>query len=156
MIENRKPTFDAKAIAEECKTRDWVEVMEEFGCSRATVSNACQLYGVPMVGKNMLKARLVKKFIEDNPGCGIADVAAATGVTQQTIYRYCDTYGFEPPVKRPKTVARSTFEILKQMIDGHRDVDIAQEFFVSRQRVNQIRVEAERAGILEKSEANNG
>lgn len=148
---NRVPTFDSKAIAEACKEKSWQDVQADFGCSRATVSNACHVYGVPQYSKARSKAQLLGSYLTENPTATLREVSVLLDMSTITIRKYCQKYGFAaPPLGEKRVASQSTFEVVAHLMRGMNQADIAGELFMSRQRVQQIHKAAEAAGILPK------
>lgn len=148
---NRLPTFDSKAIAEACKEKSWVEVQAEFNCSRSTVSNACLLYNVMPFSSIRNRAQKLGDYIKANPTADLSQVATAVNMASVSVRSYCRKYGFpEPPAPKKRTLSPSTFEILAHLMKGVNQATIADELFISRQRVQQVHKAAETAGILPK------
>lgn len=140
--------FDSKKIAKACVKATVEDVRNKFGCSVATVYNACREHGVVPFGGSERKPEIVRKYIEANPEATIVDVAAALSIHSDTIKRYCEKYGFTPALPSSR-VSLSTFEILHKLLTGHSQSNISRDFSVSRQWVHQVQVAAKQAGIFQ-------
>jgi hypothetical protein len=144
-----KAIYDSQEIAEFCKTHSPQEAERHFKCSRSTVSNACRAYDVtPMSRPNQKRKEM-------------ADWAKETGAT---IEHFCKQWKcsrsrasyiyreFDIPIKYDRTpstmVAPTQFEVLALLLQGHRQCEIADTLFVSRQRVEQIQRLAEKHRLL--------
>ena len=81
---------------------------------------------------------------------GVSAAARQFAVSMQTVRNACREHGVV--VDRANNVkpiaAATTFVILKQLLDGVRQADIAKQFKVSRQRVSEIKVAAVAAGFV--------
>ena len=73
---------------------------------------------------------------------GTLEIAEKLGVSRAYVYQTLAREGI--PSKKPNGRA---FCILRRLLDGDRGIDIASEYGISRQRVNQVKVEAEKAGF---------
>lgn len=78
---------------------------------------------------------------------GIAEAAKQFDVSYSSAYGVCRTAGVKLPRRVNATASLSTYGILKKLLDGQRQADIARDFNVSRQRVEQIQRKAEEAGF---------
>lgn len=141
--------YDSKAIADYCREHSPQEAERHFGCSRSTVSNACRVYDVTPISRPNQKRQ------------EMADWAKAN---EATIEQFCKKWKcsrnrasyiyreFDIPIKYdrlPSTmVAPTQFEVLSLLLQGHRQCEIADALYISRQRVEQIQRLAEKHRLL--------
>lgn len=59
----------------------------------------------------------------------------------------CIEHGVKPFREPPNRVSANSFSILKRLLDGARQVDLARELNITKQRVGQIATNAKRAGF---------
>lgn len=145
---NRGPTHDAEAIAKACLSETVEDVAKRFGCSETLVRKHCKLHGVNFVTRSMKEREAIAIWVRDNKAT-VDDAVKHFQTSRRRVKRILLENGVVARDKEFVTpVPRSNFEILACMMQGSRDTDIANEFCVSKQRVEQIRRAAERAGII--------
>lgn len=76
----------------------------------------------------------------------IAEIAATEHVNVATVQMACRNAGIEI-LKRQGPKAHRAMEILAGLLRGERETDVAARLGITRQRVNQVAIEARKAGI---------
>ena len=146
----RTSTFDAKELAERCKNSTPEDTAKEFGCSLSTVINACRVHGVQVITKASADRKKIAAWVGENDAT-IADAVRHFGCSRNRIGQACKDHGVSPR-KEESTFnppsPRSNFEILAMLMQNYIPSDIAREMAVSRQRVDQIKANAEAVGLL--------
>jgi len=85
-------------------------------------------------------------------GESVKNIVIKTGLKSNSIYYIAKSYGIEININQNKSPIRA-FKILKALIDDYPRLtltEIAKSFGISYQRVQQIKNEAEEAGLLDK------
>ncbi len=77
----------------------------------------------------------------------LARAAKHYNVSVHLVYSACREHEVDIPKLNQNTYPK-TFQILKCLLDGEKQTDIAAKFKVKQQRISQIKKEAEQAGIL--------
>lgn len=146
----RGPKFDAAEIAKYCCGKTVDDAVLAFGCSRATVINACSAHGVDLTSKAAETRGKIAQWVKDN-NASVPEAASKFGTSRKRVGYACKEHGVTPRLAESDyspPIARSTFEILCLLLQGHGGSEIAEEFGVSRQRVGQIKKRAVEAGIM--------
>lgn len=165
-----------KAVAEFCKTNTGPEAAEEFGISVDYVRLCCREYKVKCYSsRNNLNLRLNKDTaVTYAVTYGVAEAATLFNIPENKIINYCKNAGklkelrkndrirqysgvaeycrFNPKIKMPKFRRGSNepinpFIVLRMLIEGKRQTEIAEKLGVSRARIEQIVSNARAAQI---------
>lgn len=141
----RSYSFDSVAIAEFCKTNSDIAAQIKFGCSRATISNACRTHGVVPRSEPDIRRKRIADWIMDGQGSRtIEDAINEFKVSRNRVVSACRQFGVTVvSVKDTRQVARGSLEILAMLWSGLSQSDISLELCVSRQRVEQVQRAAE-------------
>jgi len=146
----REAKFDAAKIAQYCRENTIGDAMLAFGCSRATVTNACEAHGVALLNKSAAERRKVAEWVKEN-NASISEATFKFGMTRNRVGSACKENGVTPKEEisdyKPP-IARSTLEVLCMLLQGYQAAEIAKAFAVSRQRVSHIKQQAIEARIL--------
>jgi hypothetical protein len=78
---------------------------------------------------------------------GAAAASQAHKVSLSTVWSACKEFSVKPARAARDYTAPSTMQILKALLDGEKQTDVATRFRLSRQRVHQIRCSAIEAGF---------
>ena len=146
----RPATYDTKTLAEYARTHTWQQTAAKFGCSRSTVENACSQHGVQSPNKTQMTRKRIADWVREN-NATISDAMREFGCSRHRAAVACNENGVQPSVAdrlENVPVALSNFEVLRFLIEGYSGAKIAEEMFVSRQRIDQIRARAEQAGLF--------
>ncbi len=140
-------------IAEYVKEHGLFKTMKKFQVCRATVEAACNEHDVKI--KEIISHADRKKQREAAAELcrtkNMSDVCAETGLSMAAVSAAAKEFNVVPikaPKKAPAGLGTNSFGILRMLLDGKRQVDIAGEFNVSRQYVEQVRDKAEMAGFV--------
>lgn len=140
--------FDDKAIAEYCKVNTWQDAAIVFGCSRATVTAACAKHSVIPKNKCAIERAAIAEWVKER-NASVSDAVKKFNSSRQRVLAACRENNVTPCAEDSQQVAsRSTFEVLALLIQGYTSTQIAAEFHVSHQRINQIRKNAEYAELI--------
>lgn len=120
------------------------EVAKREGVTRTTVSQVGRAAGL-----SIAKIHLEAALADVNPDCDLDAVAAKHGYSAFYLRNQATKRGVRfPTVKRGPKPGTPAFQILAVILNSTKPyVDIAAEFGVSRQRVDQVRAAAEQQGI---------
>ncbi len=139
-------------IAEYVKEHGLFKAMKKFQVCRQTVEDACAEHDVKI--KEIISHAERKKQREAAAELcrtkTLSEVCAETGMSDASVRSACKEFGVElkkEPKKAPHGLGTNSFGILKLLLDGKRQVDIAREFNVSRQFVEQVRDKGLKAGF---------
>ena len=119
------------------------EVAYRFGVTQSLVSRACEGLGLPR--RQGGKARRAEAAAAVAAGESPKDVAARYDRVLDWVHRSCWEAGV--PYRTGNSVGLSTYRIIAALLRGERQVDIARQFGMSRQRVGQVREHCLAAGI---------
>jgi len=140
-------------IAEYVKEHGLFKAMKKFQVSRQTVEVACAEHDVKI--KEIISHAERKKQREVAAELcrtkTLSEVCDQTGLSEQSVRSACKEFGVElkaEPKKAPYGLGTNSFRILRMLLDGKRQVDIAREFNVSRQFVEQVRDKGLKAGFV--------
>lgn len=146
----RKRKFNKDEIAKYAAQHGVAKASEKFGCSPATAYNACRAKDVRPPSYPYLKSKEVVDWMIANK----ATVAEATNhfkVSAASVRRYCEVLGHKPAeAEYHVPVSLSNFEILAALICGYNQSQIAREYGISSQRVQQIQARATDARLIGK------
>lgn len=148
----RNAKFSSKQIAEYCRDNTVSDAMIAFNCSRSTVTNACMAHGVTQLSKPAMFRRQIAQWVKDN-NASISEATLNFQTSRNRVGQACKENGIVPRSEvndYDPPVSRSNFEILLLLMQGYSQADIAREFGISRQRVEQIQKRAIEAKILGK------
>lgn len=145
----RKATFDAKIVSDYAGIHGEVSAMNYFGCSRATVRNACMRYGVTLPKQPRPTDTLHREIANYiSQGNTIEEACTKYSLRPITIKEACRKNGVMLARKsNPPAFSTTTFEALRMILLGHEDSSIARELFITRERVRQIRLGAIAANL---------
>lgn len=135
----RTASYDHKELAMHAKMHGVAATCLTFGCSDALVRIAMRTYGVSALGAACLRRKKIAEQI-DKEQLTIAQAVEKFNCDTQRIKKICREFGVEVRMepKKAQVATMSTFEILSLLICGFRVPEIAEEFCVSKQRVQQI------------------
>lgn len=134
-----------KRIAGDAKRMDINLVAKKWKVSRSTVVNSCREHGLKVQRSRKEQAARRKKMAKFAKKHGVDVAAQEFGVSIGTVYLACREYDTKP-VRKPQ-VAESTLVIVRKLLDGERQSDIARDLGVSRQYVSQVKRRAIAAGF---------
>lgn len=86
----------------------------------------------------------IAKWAADN---GVADASRKFGVSTGIVYESCAEFGLTAMRINRNGQGKKQFQILKRLIDGMNGQEIADQFGVTRQWVNQVKIAAKEAGF---------
>jgi len=140
-------------IAEYVKEHGLFKAMKKFQVSRQTVETACNEHDVKIKeiishAERREQRKAAAELCKTKP---ISEVCVETGLSDSVVRLACKEFCVEfvkEPRKAPHGLKISSFRILKLLLDGKRQVDIAREFNVSRQFVEQVRDRGVAAGFV--------
>lgn len=144
----RKPTFPADELVAYCVEHGRAATLRKFGCGRATLDNALHLYDVVVPSLSATRRLEHLKWIKEND----PTMLQATEYLNCSIHyvkHLCKAAGITlrvPDVSVP--VSLSNFDILRMLLCGHTQTEVATEQYVSRQRVSQVYLVAKLAGLI--------
>lgn len=75
------------------------------------------------------------------------ETAAYFKISQGMVRNACKEFGTVPLIGLKGSVGRRTLAILKRLLDGRTQIEVAEEMKISRQRVHAVAVEARAVGI---------
>lgn len=140
-------------IAEYVKEHGLFKAMKKFQVSRQMVEGACNENEVPI--KEIISHAERKKQREAAAELcrtkTLSDVCTETKLSEAIVRAACKEFGVEfvkEPKKAPHGLKTNSFSILRMLLEGKRQVDIAREFNVSRQFVEQVRDKGVAAGFV--------
>jgi transposase len=144
-------------LAEYVKEHGLFKAMKKFQVCRQTVEGACAEHDVPI--REIINHAERKKQREAAAELcrtkTLSEVCTETWLSDATVRAACREFGVElkkepkkEPKKAPHGLKTRSFAILKLLLDGNRQVDIAREFDVSRQYVEQVRDKGVEAGFV--------
>jgi len=84
----------------------------------------------------------------------INDAAKHFGVCPSTVVNACRSYEANVKNRSFKGVQVNSFAIVKSLLEGKTEVEVAEEFGISHQRVNQLRMQAVAGGWTELQKKN--
>jgi transposase len=139
-------------IAEYVKEHGLFKAMKKFQVSRQTVEGACAEHDVKIKeiishAERKKQREAAAELCRTKP---LSVVCTETGLSEASVRGACKEFAVEfvkEPKKAPHGLKTRSFAILKLLLDGNRQVDIAREFNVSRQFVEQVRDRGLEAGF---------
>lgn len=139
-------------IAEYVKEHGLFKAMKKFQVSRQMVEGACNEHDVKI--KEIISHADRKKQREVAAELcrtkTLSVVCTETGMSEAIVRCACKEFGVElmkEPKKAPHGLKVNSFRILRMLLNGKRQADIAREFNVSRQFVEQVRDRGVEAGF---------
>ena len=144
----RKPTFPADELVAYCVEHGRAETLRKFGCGRATLDNALHLHDVVVPTLSAIRRVQHLKWIEEHDPT-LLEATQHLNCSIHYIKQICKSAGVS--LRTPESsspVSMSNFDILRMLLCGHTQSEVAEEQYVSRQRVSQVYKIAERAGLL--------
>lgn len=149
MAHNRIAKY--REIVDFCKAGGSVqEAAAKFGCCTSTVKAACaemqhQLYGVVVE-----RHRKVSEWVKQH-NASLKEAMKEFGFSRAIVIRSCERFGVElraDNTLKPK-LSSPSLGMLARLIAGEGYSEIAVDFGVTRQRVYELRKNAEAAGVFD-------
>ena len=118
---------------------------KKFGYCNSAVYDIMREYGIHVISHAQREERRKKAARLISEGATPAEAAEQVQIPVATVMRACKQYGVS--CKRSQITHASSFQILRMLLDGRHPRELAIEYGISRQRVDQIRDKAKFAGF---------